>query len=367
MPTCVPIIAAILACTPAPPSGGNPPPGNIQPAKQTIKKGIWGPPRFGDHSLFPTYRDLGVGIWQELIHWDAVARRRPRHARDPNDRAYRWPGYVDDAVREAKRYGIHVSLAIMGSPGWANGGRPWRYAPRRASDYAYFARAVARRYPSVNLFMVWIEPTRRANFRPLVSEVRDRPLSGRMLKGPRKYAQLLDGAYGELKKEGRENKVIGGNSFVTGDVSPYNWARFMRLPNGRRARMDMWGHNPFGFRKPRLRDKPLGHGFVDFGTLDEFARRLDRYQRKGIKLFLSEYTIPTDHENHEFNFYATKKTQADFAAAALKIARKWNRIRTMGWFALFDEAPRPRGDEANRGLMTYKGEKKPAYDAYKNH
>ena len=363
MPTCVPIIAAILACTPAP--GEEPKPENIQPAKQTVKKAIWGPVQFGGHSVFPTYRDLGVGIFQELVHWDAVARRRPRRARDPRDSAYRWPSHVDYAVSEAQKYGIRVSLAIMGTPGWANGGRHWRHAPRRARDFGHFARAVARRYPSVDMFMIWIEPTRRANFRPLVMENRGKPLNRKQRKGPQRYAQLLDAAYGEIKKEGRRNKVIGGNSFVTGDVSPYNWVRYMRLPGGRRARMDMWGHNPFGYRKPRLKDKPLGYGFVDFGTLDTFARLVDRHQRKGMKLFLSEYTIPTDKPNHEFNFYATKKTQAEFAAAALKISRRWKRIHTMGWFALLDEAPRPKGDEANRGLMTYQGEKKPSYDAYK--
>ena len=36
-----------------------------------------------------------------------------------------------------------------------------------------------------------------------------------------------------------------------------------------------------------------------------------------------------------------------------------------GWFALEDEAPNGKGTEVNRGLLTYKGKKKPAYYAFK--
>ena len=333
-------------------------------AKQTRKKAIWGPVQFDSKSVFPTYKELGVGIFQELLHWDAIAPTRPILAQNPADPAYKWPSHIGYAVRQAKRHNMRVSLAIMGSPGWANGGRRWNYAPKRASDFANFAAAAARKYPSVDLWMIWIEPTRRNNFQPLARETRGKRLTRKQRKGPQKYAQLLDAAYGTLKKNSRRNKVIGGNTFVTGHISPYNWARYMRLPSGRRARMDMWGHNPFGYRKPRLADPPLGDGFVDFGTLDSFARRIDRYQRKGMKFFLSEYTIPTS-KNHEFNFWATEKAQAQFATAALRITRRWKRIYTLGWFSLMDEPPRRDGLENARGLMTYRGVRKPSFAAFK--
>jgi hypothetical protein len=349
---CLAFVAFAGAATPA------------EAVKQTRKKAIWGPAQFGNKSLFPLYKSLGVGVYQELIHWDDVAPRRPLLPQNPADPTYKWPGYIDYAVKQAKRNHIRVSLAIMGSPGWANGGKPWNWAPKRASDYANFVAAAARKYPSVDLWMVWIEPTRRNNFMPLKPERRDHRLTKKQRRAPQKYAQLLDSAYGVLKKNSRHNKVIGGNSFVTGDISPYNWVRYLRLPNGRRPRMDMWGHNPFGYRKPRLKDPPLGHGFVDFGTLDTLAKKVDRYQRKGMKLFLSEYTIPTS-KNYEFNFWASKKTQADFAKAALRISRRWKRIYTMGWFALMDEPPRPDGLENTRGLMTYRGVRKPSFYAYK--
>ena len=93
--------------------------------------------------------------------------------------------------------------------------------------------------------MIWGEPTRRFNFKPLIPETRDRPLTRRMKKAPHHYARILDAAYGALKRRSRRNIVIGGNSFTTGDVSPLNWIRNLRLPNGKPPRLDLYGHNPF--------------------------------------------------------------------------------------------------------------------------
>ena len=76
--------------------------------------------------------------------------------------------------------------------------------------------------------------------------------------------------------------------------------------------------------------------------------------------------MPTDHKNWEFNYWVSKKTAANWLAAGLKITREWHRIYTLGWFALEDDKPDGHGTEVNRGLLTYKGQKKPAYYAFKN-
>lgn len=204
---------------------------------------------------------------------------------------------------------------------------------------------------------------------PLVHERRGRRLSRRQARGPRLYARILDASYAALKRADRRNLVIGGNTFTTGDVSPLNFVRSMRLPNGKRPRMDLYGHNPFTARKPDLRKPPLGSGFADFSDLDTLAGWIDRYLarrgRRRLRLFLSEFFLPTDHFNHEFNFYVSRRTQADWLAAALRITRRWSRIYTLGWFGLYDDPPRPRGDEVNRGLVDRQGVKKPAYEAFK--
>ena len=86
---------------------------------------------------------------------------------------------------------------------------------------------------------------------------------------------------------------------------------------------------------------------------------VDRYLRRPngrrLRLFLSEFSVPTDHIGYESNFYVTRRTAAQWVSSALRITRRWWRIYTFGWIALYDEAPRPSGDQVNRGLLDYLG------------
>jgi hypothetical protein len=75
---------------------------------------------------------------------------------------------------------------------------------------------------------------------------------------------------------------------------------------------------------------------------------------------------PTDHANHEFNFWVTRHIQAEWIADALRITRRWPRIYTFGYLGLYDDPPQPDGLQVERGLMERDGTRKPAYDAYKH-
>ena len=74
--------------------------------------------------------------------------------------------------------------------------------------------------------------------------------------------------------------------------------------------------------------------------------------------------LPTDHANFEFNYWVTRATQARWIATALRITRRWKRIYTFGYLGLYDDPPRPDGQEVNRGLIDHFGRKKPAYRAF---
>src|SRR4051794_14469609 len=76
------------------------------------KKAIWGPVRVDGVSQFPIYADLGAGIYQYAVRWDAVAPTEPAHPADPSDPAYHWPAEVDDAIAEARRHGIRVAIML---------------------------------------------------------------------------------------------------------------------------------------------------------------------------------------------------------------------------------------------------------------
>jgi hypothetical protein len=329
---------------------------------------MWGPVGARE---FAIYRDLGVGIYETRLNWAQVAPTRPVNPLNPRDRAYRWPQEVTLAVTRAARARMRVSIVLQTAPRWANGNHPPNWAPRRPADFADFARAAARRYPSVHLWMVWGEPNARGRFMPLTPERHGRPLNARQREAPRAYARILDAAYGALKRQSRRNLVIGGNTFTVGDIYPLNWIRNLRLPNGRPPRMDLYGHNPFTRREPDLRKPPSGQGAADFSDLDTLAGWLDRYlrgRRTGparLKLFLSEFTAPTDHPNPEFNFWVDRRTQARWTSSALRITRSWSRIYTLGWHALYDDQPSAGRVPTNRGLIDARGRRKPAYYAFR--
>ena len=356
------LIALAAACAAAAPARAA--------AAVTLKKSMWGPASVAGASQFPVYADLGVGLWQQNLSWRATAPRRPADPSDPADPAYAWPAGLDAAIADAARHGIEVSLLVMRTPAWANGGRSGRWAPDRPRDFARFLAAASRRYPAVRHWMIWGEPTKAANFQPLRDD-RGRRLRGRGLRGPHIYARMLDAAYVALKGVSPRNLVIGGNTFTVGTVTPRRFIQALRLPSGRPPRMDLWGHNPFSLRRPVLAQPPLGRGFADFGDLDTLARWLDRNMRgarpggRRLRLFLSEMSIPTDHRNFEFNFWVTRAVQARWITDALQATRAWRRIYTFGYLGLYDDPLLADGLQVERGLIARDGARKPAYDAFK--
>jgi hypothetical protein len=327
-------------------------------------------------SAFPIYRELGVKVFQYQLRWDRAAPTQPANPTDPNDPAYRWPADVDRAVSEAGANGIRVALMVKASPPWANGGRAPAWVPN-AGAYASFLVAATRRYPSVRLWLVWGEPTLPDNFQPLP------PFKP---TGPRRYARLLDRAYVALKRQSPRNIVIGGGTFSYGDVPPVLFAKWLRV-DGRPPRLDWFSHNPYSSRFPRLSDPPLNKYGRDMSDVDRFygqlkrtyghfaqryahdgpaslRRYFSRFRRRGPRLWLSEFSISTDHNNRAFAFHVSRSAQARWLTRAYEIAAGQRYIAGLGWFSLRDE-PRSTPGALTTGLMTYSGVRKPAFYAYK--
>src|SRR5947209_12477501 len=150
-------------------------------------KMIWGPLTLPNgHSAFPTYRKLGVKVYQIELLWNDAAPTRPRDPTNPRDRAYVWPSYLDQAVRAARHAHIAVCILVQRTPDWANGGRGSTWTPNNPADYGKFLIAAARHYSSVRYWMIWGEPNRNPEFEPMPSEAP---------AGPRAYALVLNAGY----------------------------------------------------------------------------------------------------------------------------------------------------------------------------
>jgi hypothetical protein len=77
-------------------------------------------------------------------------------------------------------------------------------------------------------------------------------------------------------------------------------------------------------------------------------------------------SLPTDHANHEFNFFVDRKTQAQWLTRMLHIVRGWKRMYTFGYLGLYDDPVRPEDDQVERGLLERDGTRKPAYGAFRD-
>jgi hypothetical protein len=319
-----------------------------------MDKAIWGPLRLPDgSSAFRLYRRLGVGTFQIQLDFAETSPERPADATDPLDPAYRWPAEIDEAIEEAAPRDIDVALLVNRAPPWANGGRVPTWAPR-PQRFRDFLTAASRRYPAVRRWMIWGEPNRSDRFQPAGPNRR---------KAPRVYARVLDAAYAGLKKASRRNVVIGGMTWTGGEVRPVQFLHWLRLPNGRRPRLDWYGHNPFPFRYPRLKAEPLSGGWRDISDMDLFVREVAHAFPGRPRLWLSEFTIQSDQPSNIFELHVTRRQQARWLTAAYRIANRLPQIAGLGWIGLLDQPP-GRGS-SHWGLMTYDGRPKPALEAYR--
>jgi hypothetical protein len=250
-------------------------------------------------------------------------------------------------------------VLVTHSPGWANGGRGHLWAPVRPTDFADFLTAASRRYPSVRRWMIWGEPNRIDRFLP------NRPNSR---IGPRSYASLLDAAYGALKSVSPDNIVIGGDTFTGGDVKPQQFIQWMRLPSGEPPRLDWYGHNPYPFRFPSLRKAPFPGGWRDLSDLDTLAGEVDRaYRSRGVtpRLWLSEFSVQSDHTSKVFKAFVSQAAQARWLMAGYDTAAQVPQVEGLGWFTLLDQPGGPLA--AHWGLLTSDGRtEKPAFRAYED-
>jgi hypothetical protein len=306
------ILTALLAVLPAP----------AAQAARSTKKAIAGPVELDGQSAFGIYRDLGAGIYAGTLDWAQVAAFKPARARDPEDPSYDWPQDLDEAMSDAKDNHLRIALTVTDAPRWANGGHPARYAPKRAADFADFAVAAARRYPSVHIWLAWHDASAAPGF------------------SARSYAQLLDKAYGALKSVSKRNRVAGGGSTRSGAAK---WIKGLKVA-GRAPRLDYFTHDPSSTHK------------LEAAALNAVERAVRQRFHGTKELFLDRYTLPTTGAHH-----VSPAAQAADLRAALKLARATSYVYTLAYDGVSDQ-----DHTDGRGLLEADGTKRPAYVAFKD-
>ena len=242
---------------------------------QAFSKAIWGPAYVNGKNQFPIYKrarclDCRGSDQLGRCGADPAARRyQPEGSRLPVAACHPSSDQPGAPLSHAGAAADHRRAIVGQRRQGLELGAP------SSKDFAAFATAAAREYPQVHLWMIWGEPTRAPNFQPLYAAPPAATTLNRQQQiAPHNYARLLDAAYGALKGVSRKNLVIGGSTYTTGDISAWAWIKYLKLPNGHAPRMDMYGHNPFGWIDPSFSDPPVAGGCLAIFRSAQ-ARELD--------------------------------------------------------------------------------------------
>jgi hypothetical protein len=321
-------------------------------------------PVHGGRSVIPELRKLGTRVWSTSLSWVNVAPQRPSDPTSPDDSAYHWPPALGRQLSQARGKGIEPVLNVSGFPSWSNGGRDPTWAPKDPKDFADFMAAAVQKYPQVRRWMIISEPGNFYNFQPQGDQGRT---------APHLYARLLDAAYGAMHAARSDVVVIGGGVHPYGlndkhTTAPDTFITNMVLPNGRRPRLDMFAINPYTERPLNLAlpKRPLR---VDFDDLDWLSHRLDRlWPGQHLRIFIDEFGWNTEHEALGWLYFVSRKKQAANLRKAYALAAKLNRVDTMCWYLLYDQAPRRNASQWlnwTSGVRTWRGVRKPSWAAFR--
>lgn len=270
---CLPVLCVgIASATPAHAAAG---------ARFGIKDDAWlvyGPGTL--NSRLNKLEDLGVDIVRFTVRWDDVARRAPNNPQNPRDPAYRW-GANDRVLKGLHAHGIAPLVTLVGTPGWANGGKSAAWAPLEGAWFGDFAYAVARRYPFVHFWTIWNEPNHASSLQPTTAAV---------------YVnKLLNPAYAQIKRAIPTALVAGGVTAPRGNaggVSPLVWIAGMGRAG---AKLDAYAHHPYPL-VPKV-ETPMSGGCehcqsVTMATLGKLVKTVHKYLGPK-RIWLTEYGYQT--------------------------------------------------------------------------
>jgi hypothetical protein len=337
---------------------------------------------------------LRVNMYWGGNKW-AVANSKPTDATDPGDPAYSWAIY-DRLVQYATNDRIKVVFSIVGTPGWANGGKKANVAPTKPADLQNFAHAAAERYsgywtppswqyqptlgingnqplPVENLWTAWNEPNNPVFLTPQYTKSNGKYV----VQSAVTYAKLCNavyrGVHGVLISP--EKGPIPGEKVACGVTDPKgndqpNSARpsvdpLTFLTAAKHAGMgpfDAYAHNPYpsaGTELPSYVPTGKTRRRIQMGNLGILMGLLTKYY--GNKhLWITEYGYQTNPPDKTI-FATTWAKQALYMKQAVALARALPRIDMFVWYLLKDETKKTGW---HSGLETVSGQHKPSWNAF---
>jgi hypothetical protein len=298
---------------------------------------LGGPGRLGER--LDALDRLGVDVVRFTLNWNEI---------EPAQGRFNWRT-SDRVLRGLRTRGIHPVVTLVGVPGWANGGRPPRFAPKWGKEFSAFAAATARRYPFVRYWLIWNEPNLRRWLEPTV---------------PGTYVRrLLNPAYRAIHRVNRRARVAGGVTGPRGNVggvSPVDWLRGMARAG---ARLDAYAHHPHPsgpFETP-TRGGCSGSNCktITLANLNLLVREVRGAWGRRVRIWLTEWGYQTNPPDEFLG--VSSRLQAQYIGEA---ARRVYRTRQVDMLIHFLYRDEPETERFQSGLVTVAGRPKPALHAF---
>src|ERR1700760_1953695 len=291
-------------------------------------------------------QSLGVKVVRFSLHWDQIATTKPASPASAADPSYDWTdsSTVLDALHA---HGIDVLVQLVGTPRWANGGKPANYAPTSSTAFGAFASAAAHEYPWVRKWLIWNEPNQAIWLRPT--------------SAPIYVTRLLNPAYAAIHAAIPSAKVAGGGTAPRGStngVSPVAWLEAMFKAH---AKLDAYAHNPYPLDPKR--ETPTTGGCahcttITMATLDKLETLVARYFPRA-RIWLSEYGYQTNPPDKLLG--VSMALQARYEALGAYVAYHAPRVDLLIHFLYQDE---PNIARFQSGLVTLANAEKPSLAAF---
>ena len=289
---------------------------------------------------------LGVRVVRFSLEWNQIAHTRPATPADPSDPAYDWSA-TDPVLDGLHQHGIDVVLQLVGTPSWANGGKPANYAPTSSATFGAFASAAASQYPWVRRWLIWNEPNQVRWLRPTTASVYT--------------TRLLNPAYAAIHTAIHGAQVAGGGTAPrgsSGGVSPVAWIAAMHAAH---ARLDAYAHNPYPLDPKRETPLTGGCGHCTTVTMATLGRLVTLVGRDfpRARIWLTEYGYQSNPPDRLLG--VPLALQARYIGEGAYAAYRAPKVDLLIHFLYRDE---PSLARFQSGLVSLSNRVKPAYAAF---
>jgi hypothetical protein len=268
---------------------------------------------------------------------------------------------VDRCVAMTLAWGLKPLVAVLGTPGWANGNAGGLVPPRDPNDFRDFMQWAAQRYRGkVEAWQLYNEPNSTLFWRGTVAD----------------YVAVLKAGYAGAKLGDPSAEVVTGG-IVFNDAA---WIREL-YANGAKDHFDVLGAHPYQAKG----DEPPEHAPDEnkwwFANLGKIRDVMVEYGDADAPIWITEFSYSA-HANESIppgsDFWwalgVTEEQQADYGVRALGYAqRNWPFVEVFVWYK---DISLPLGGVSpgwfdlhtqSYGLLREDQSERPVYGAFKRY